>query len=1537
MFAHYIDVQQDEIVLHINKPSLKYTKQTKRLAQGPKQPMQRARSLQQRNLYGNLQIIKDNKLRSNSQPQHYLEPSYQVIRPAFRELINGYSGQLYLGSTVQYARQLQGLGVEYTPDQAEDLHVVQDTTSPRPKHKKRPMNKTVHLASGVEYDEATRDLVGINDIFQLDSQAKSAISSISSGIKRNAVIDGVLSSILNINGVEDLRAEFFQIKVRWPMLIRTLYTNAQAADIDLILRNINDLLNLLSYASATILDREQLLYFAEAVIGIVDLRILLLALINLLSNANYTILVLSYISRLFNADLRTRTFIEVYPLLREITCSFVIPLFVKLTALLSTETVFEHTMRGKQHISLLAKYLFIMVGLGIISLAESQLLEKADSYNTRKWSILAQNLNISQKPGSIVLQRGIQMLRNTYVGPIISGCVADIFSEQHIGKDKDETSSDSSMDSDCSPRQKDCSHPITYQDLHSQFNLPSNNPKLNSPKKPLHYIKSYTLSVGVKQNTEDNLYLIVWRQPQNRVLSNKDLFMKLSSHVKLCRHKLLGNASYTIQTQSTSEHTVEGISSDHLLDKPLHAVSSSIIMPARSSSEHPTDNITNVALQSPNLSPLLPSSRTKLQQQQQQQPPPPPPPGPPQQSNQREKKAQRLPTRLAQAAIAEQCDHSLSSNVSSLDEQNPRDRYVLSSPTSSTQQASSKADELRLEHLKANEMTPHVSSDSGGHYDPHITRARSRINLRGIHNLISDDDLLHICRANLADTNVELLTNIDVGSPRTVPHVLIRYNLLRGRDNPIRRVPFRELMNNHAAILVSHQSNIHDQLRSKSTPAQIKSSTIVGDDHNQTQSKTPSVNLETAQLNELLAHHIIDISLSEIRQRFSKHSLRGTPIYMSHKDKQEEKGQYVFCINLSRSTTTSSWRPPPVEQSEQTAYETLLSSVNSKVSDLHGKLNAAEEDIQSIQANTPKLSGLRKSMHTKSTTNLRKQVFQRSQQRVQSLAEIEAPPKDPVEYFPVHIEKLPPKGLTQVSFDTWCNSDPVFYMLLACDVDSNVSQKTAGKTSKSDTIGPAPTVSTIELTELTIRRRDRSHPVPDPQFKAPKAIQRNCLKGKITSDALTRFRHDSEIVEESIDFLNMQKTGHDGSSAIDLELFESELIQYLKYMAHKSGDDINLELQNSIQANGRINSIDHRFLHETNETKSQKPFNLKEHLIKARAHSYEMSKSEKTESELDLIVGGHSLTRRHLVRGSDGLMKPIPHSDDVLIYYANKNRTTTVNRTPFVDTSDQRETSEIETNTSKDDIHYFYEEREYSLVEADDGSIRRHYRKFDQKTGDLLCYLSESDHGDEDVGQYYQDVNGKAHVIIKVKYQRRKSKGSIDKRKRVASAENRVTDSAHAIISSRKSIVQSRRGSADSSSEFNVAQFLDTQNDGAGRIFKQSIFSLSQALCDEIIKITLKEYRKPKRVTELAENIFTSLLDIASIADEQAVHDINYNKDINGFSNLPRTNIALTSKESLSCDPEETLKYFGISPAEARRISRGFTKELFSSSSKSHD
>lgn len=1532
MFAHYIDVQQDEVVLHINKPSMKYPRQVKRLVQGSKQPGQRARSLQQRNNGSSLRTIDERGLRSNSQPWHYVETSYQAIRPAFRELVNGYSGQLYFGSTILYGQQLRSLGAEYVSDQNEDLRVLQDA-SPCPKHKKKSMNRTVHLSSGVEYDEVARDLVGINDIFQLDSQAKSTMLSISLNIKRNAIIDGALSSILNVNGAEDLRAELFRIKVRWPMYIRTLYANTQTADIAIILKNINDLLKLLSYASATILDREQLTYFTEAVIGIVDLRILLLALINLLSNANYTVLVLSYITRLFNADLRSRTLMEVYPLLREVTRSFVVPLFTKLAALLSTETVFEHTVRGRQHISLLAKYLYTMVGLGIISLEESQLLEKADSYNTRGWSILARNLGISQKPGSIVLQKGIQVLRNTYIGPIISGCVADIPSEKDVPRDRDETDSDSSIDGRRSSEQEGHNHPLTYKDLHIQLNTQSNSPRIKPPKKPLHYIKGYTLSVGVKQNTEENLYLIVWRQPQTKILSDKNLFMKLSSHVKLCRHKLLGDASYTAETNSTSEPAVERVSPEHAQDKALHIVSSPIIMPAVSSLELLTDKASNIELPSPDLSPLLSSSPAK---------PPPPPPPLLEQFNQREKKPQRLPTRLAQAAVAEQYDHSCSSNVSSADKQNPRDRYALSSPTSSTQQASSKADDLRLEHLKANEATPHPSSDSGGYHDPHVTRIRAYPNLRGLRNLVSDDDLMRICRADLADTNLELLTNIDVGSPRTVPHVLIRYNLLRGRDNPLRRVPFRELMNNHAAILAGYQDKIHDQLRSKSTPVPTKGSTMMGNDSIKMQYKTPSVNLETAQLNEIVAQHIVDISLSEVRQRFSKHSLRGTPIYTPRRDsnKRERQREYTFCINLSRSTTTSSWRPPVVEKSDQTAYADLVSSVNSKVSDLHGKLNATEEDIQSIQASSPKLSGLRKSMLTKSTTNLRKQVFQRSQQHVQSLAEVEAPPKDPVEYFPVHIERLPPKGLTQVSFDTWGNSDPVFYMLLACDVDSGTPQKTASKVSRGEGIGPVPTASTIELTELMIMRRDKSHPVPDPQFKAPKVIQRNCLKGKIISDALHPSRPGSEIAGQHIDRFNVQKNIHDESSAEDLELFESELLQYLKYIAHKSGDDINLKIQSSMQSNGKANHMVHKLMQQSNEAENQKPFNLKEHLVKARAQNYEMSKSERTVSELDLIVGGHSLTRRHLVRGSDGLMKPIPCSDDFLIYYANKSMTKVDNRTPFVDTSDQKEASEIEMNTVKDDTDYVYEDREYSLVEADDGCVRRHYRKLDQETGDLLCYISESEHGDEDVGQYYQDANGKAHVIIRVKYRRIKGRDPVDRIQRTASAKNRVPEDAHTTISSRNSIVQSVRGSADSSSEFNIARFLDTQTDGANRLLGRSIFGLSQALCDEIIKIALREYRKPKRVTELAEDIFTSLVNIASITDEQAVQDMHNNqddRDTYGAYNIPCTSLALTPKTSLSCDPEDTLTYFGLSPVEARRISRGFTKELFSSSSKSHE
>lgn len=1500
MFAHYINVKQDEVVLHIHKPPMKHPKQAVRLSQGLKQLGKRACSLQQRDPCSNLRTINRTRLRSNSQPQNYADVSCQVVRPAFRELVNGYSGQLYFGSTVQYGRQLRDLGAEPVSDQHGDLHMVKDA-SPQFRHKKHLTNKIRYLVSGTEYDEILRDIGGINSIFQLDEQTKSTMASISLNIKRNAVIDGALSSLLNASSADALRAELFQIKVRWPMHIRSLYASTQSTDIDVVLKSINDLLKLLSYATTTILDRDQLIYFAEAVIGMVDLRILLLALINLLSNANYTILVLSYITRLFNADIRSRTLIEVYPLLREVTRSFVVPLFAKLAALLSTEAVFDHAIRGRQYVILLVRYLYTMVGLGVISLEESQLLEKADSYNTREWSVLARNLGISQKPGSIVLQRGIQVLRNTYVGPVISGCVADIPSETDLAGETNEASPKSAVDDKHSIKQANTDHPLTYRDLHAKLNPQLDGSKVQPLKKPLHYVKSYTISVGVKQNNATNLYFVVWRQPQNKTLSNKDLFMKLSSHIKLCRHKLVGDSQQAMETDSTSEPAVE---------RSPPAVSSSALMPIVSSLDAATEKTTRMALPlpSPNLSPLLSSSKSS--------PPPPPPLSQPQQFDKKENRTQRLPTRLAQAAAAEQCDHSFSSTMSSTDKQDLRDRYALSSPTSSTQHTSSKAEELRLEHLKATGTTPHTSSDSGGHNDPHITRIRTRANLRGLHNLVSDDDLMRICRADLADTNLELLTNVDVGSPRTVPHVLIRYNLLRDRSNPIRRIPFRELMNNHATILARPQGKADGSVRSISTPVQTRSSAVGENGTCPAKSGVPSANLDIVQLNEVVAQHIVDISLSEVRQRFSKHSLCGTPIY-TPRDISDKKGgrvEHDFCINLSRSTTNSSWRPPGLEKSDQTACANLVSSMTTKLSDLHLKLNAAEGDLHSIQTSTSKSINLRKSMATKSTTNLRKQVFQRSKQHVSSLAEVEAPPKDPVEYFPVQIEKLPSKGTIQVSFDTWGNSDPVFYMLLACDANNDVSQNPAVKASGTERIGPIQTISTIELTDLLIMRRDKSHPAPDPQFRAPKSVQRNCLRGRMASNMLQPLESGPELPASHADSSDMYKSVHDDPSMMDLELLESELLQYLKYVTRQSGDDINFALQKVAQSGRKANHMSYAFFEQAGKAGNQKPFDLKEHLIKARAANYELSKIEKTASELDIIVGGRSVTRRHLVRGPDGLMRPILHSDDILVYYANKAMAKLSTRTPFVETSDQKEVSEVD--AVEDDVDYTYEDREYSLEEAEDGSVRRHYRRFDQETGDLICYISESDHGDEDAGQYYQDSNGRARVVIKVKYKRKRQEGHADASKSTAP-------------STRNSIVYSARGSADSSSEFNMVRFLEAQSGGASRIFGQSIFGLSQAICDEIIKMALKEYHKPKRVADLAENIFTSLVNIASATDEQSIQGAQDSHD------ALCADLALYHGLSPAGDTENTLRYFGLSPAEARRVSHGLVKEVFSSSSTS--
>lgn len=329
-------------------------------------------------------------------------------------------------------------------------------------------------------------------------------------------------------------------------------------------------------------------------------------------------------------------------------------------------------------------------------------------------------------------------------------------------------------------------------------------------------------------------------------------------------------------------------------------------------------------------------------------------------------------------------------------------------------------------------------------------------------------------------------------------------------------------------------------------------------------------------------------------------------------------------------------------------------------------------------------------------------------------------------------------------------------MLLACDANNDVSQNPAVKASGTERIGPIQTISTIELTDLLIMRRDKSHPAPDPQFRAPKSVQRNCLRGRMASNMLQPLESGPELLASHADSSDMYKSVHDDPSMIDLELLESELLQYLKYVTRQSGDDINLALQKVAQSGRKANHMSYAFFEQAGKTGNQKPFDLKEHLIKARAANYELSKIEKTASELDIIVGGRSVTRRHLVRGSDGLMRPIPHSDDILVYYANKAMAKLSTRTPFVETSDQKEVSEVD--AVEDDVDYTYEDREYSLEEAEDGSVRRHYRRFDQETGDLICYISESDHGDEDAGQYYQDSNGRARVVIKVKYKRKKGR-----------------------------------------------------------------------------------------------------------------------------------------------------------------------------------
>lgn len=69
--------------------------------------------------------------------------------------------------------------------------------------------------------------------------------------------------------------------------------------------------------------------------------------------------------------------------------------------------------------------------------------------------------------------------------------------------------------------------------------------------------------------------------------------------------------------------------------------------------------------------------------------------------------------------------------------------------------------------------------------------------------------------------------------------------------------------------------------------------------------------------------------------------------------------------------------------------------------------------------------------------------------------------------------------------------------------------------------------------------------------------------------------------------------------------------------------------------------MSYAFFEQAGKTGNQKPFDLKEHLIKARAANYELSKIEKTASELDIIVGGRSVTRAPPGEGSDGLMRPI--------------------------------------------------------------------------------------------------------------------------------------------------------------------------------------------------------------------------------------------------------------------------------------------------------
>ncbi|TNJ29981.1 hypothetical protein GMRT_13561 [Giardia muris] len=397
-------------------------------------------------------------------------PDLTMIRKELQDIVYGPPGQVYTGSLGTYSRELSSL----TPirgDRIAGHKAVGGTTQ-----------KSHQLTEG--------SMIWLNTLNQLVQSAG------------DIDIDSALQN------------EMVDVLQLWPAYIRQLYSGESSSALEEALHATGRYIGVIEHANRLMHGSLQYMHFLKTFLSNTNLQVLLLALTNLSLVSDYTVLILGYLIRLFSLDPRAIHFRPLRRVLRELCLQFIIPLFGRLATTTSVDRCFNSKNAGLEHLTIIARFLLLQVAIGTVTLYETQLLQRADSY-------LATLALREITPLSKAVSIGMAEVKAGFLGGVFAGAIYDV-PDTNDGLPNTFLQRTATLE---------VQQMRTYADLHREL-MTSQQPTVG--KRPEGYVRRMTITINVAHNLDRSLYFIAWRSTTVKRLAPIEDLVKMYDHIHAC-------------------------------------------------------------------------------------------------------------------------------------------------------------------------------------------------------------------------------------------------------------------------------------------------------------------------------------------------------------------------------------------------------------------------------------------------------------------------------------------------------------------------------------------------------------------------------------------------------------------------------------------------------------------------------------------------------------------------------------------------------------------------------------------------------------------------------------------------------------------------------------------------------------------------------------------------------------------------------------------------------------------------------------------